>query len=190
MKRLCSLVVVALLLSAAGCGSGDDDESTSSGAAPSAAAHNDADVEFARGMILHHEQAVEMAELAPSRSQDEEVLALAGAIEAAQEPEIRTLEGWLQDWGEPVEEGPHHGGSGDAMGMAGEDDMTVLEGARGPEFDRSFLEMMIRHHRGAIDMAEQELERGEFPDAKAMAEQIATTQEAEITEMERLLEEI
>ena len=186
MKRLFIALVPVLLLVAA-CGS-DDDEPTSASSADSAPAHNDADVEFAQGMIPHHRQAVDMAEMARTQAQSQEVLQLADTIEAAQAPEIATLEGWLEDWGEPVEAGMDHGSMGmSGGGMMSDDEMSQLMAAQGAEFDRMFLEMMIQHHRGAIDMAETELEEGEFPDAVEMAQTIKDTQEGEIAEMEQLL---
>ena len=79
-----------------------------------------------------------------------------------------------------------HGGSG----MMSEQEMTDLDDAAGAEFDRLFLEMMLAHHTGAVEMAETEIDEGEFPDALALAEAIKSTQEAEIAEMESLLEEL
>jgi len=71
--------------------------------------------------------------------------------------------------------------------MMSEDDMTMLEGASGAEFDRIFLEMMMEHHRGAVSMAEAQVAEGAHADAIAMAKQIITTQEDEIQRMEQLL---
>lgn len=173
--------------------------STDSGSAASTsasgseeAAFNDADVSFAQGMIPHHEQAVEMAQLAGGRAQDSRVLDLAGRIEAAQQPEIDTLTGWLEEWG--VEGGDtggmDHGGADHGGGMMSEEDMDALMAASGAEFDRLFLEQMIEHHTGAVDMAVTESADGQDPDALAMAGIIRDTQSAEIAEMEGLLAEL
>lgn len=152
-----------------------------------AADHNDQDVMFARMMIPHHRQAVEMARLTEGRAADARVARLARRIEAAQAPEIRTMSGWLTAWGEPVHgESPapaHH-----AMpGMMSPEDMRRLAGLSGRAFDRAFLTMMIRHHEGAVTMARDELRTGVYEPARRMAASIVAGQSAEITEMKGLL---
>ncbi|WDZ90328.1 DUF305 domain-containing protein [Nocardiopsis sp. HUAS JQ3] len=149
----------------------------------SAAEFNDADVMFARMMIPHHEQAVEMSRLAEDRA-GEEVAALAAEIEAAQGPEIEQLRGMLDAWGvEPEGDGEHHGMSG----MMTEEQMAELERAEGEAFDTLFLELMIAHHRGAVQMAEDQLENGVDPEAGELAREVVDAQEAEIEEMESML---
>ena len=191
---LIGLLFAALVLTACG----DDTDTASSGdtdASASSEDFNDADVAFAQGMIPHHEQAVEMAQLAADRAESDEVKELAADIEAAQAPEIEKLTTWLDAWGaDPADrsmEGMDHGDMGDdsngMSGMMSEEDMTMLEDASGAEFDQMFLEMMIEHHKGAVDMAETEVAEGQNPDAIAMANEIISTQEAEIEQMEQLL---
>ena len=199
------LIAGALLL--AGCSGGSDSSDSASSAsgastpesADSKEAFNNADVTFVQGMIPHHRGALEMAQLADGRAEDPRVIDLASRIEAAQEPEIETMTGWLEEWGEPVPEesdsstgGMDHGDMGGGMDMGGmsEEDMAALEDASGAEFDRLFLEMMIEHHRGAVEMSETEMADGAYPDAVAMAEEIAESQTAEIQEMETLLSEL
>ncbi|MCM0675744.1 DUF305 domain-containing protein [Micromonospora phytophila] len=162
---------------------------TASGGA-SAAPVDDADVMFAQMMIPHHRQAVEMADLAATRAVDPEVKRLAGEIKAAQAPEIATMSGWLAAWGRPVQspgaEMPHmdHGGM---PGMMSEADMAELAAATGREFDRRFLTMMIAHHEGAVTMAQTEIAEGANAEAKSLAQQIVTTQRAEIDTMKKIL---
>lgn len=163
---------------------GDDSSETTEAAAPDAD-FNDADVEFAQGMIPHHEQAVEMADLADGRAESPEVTDLAERIKAAQDPEIEQMTGWLEEWGQEVPEGMDHGGMD---GMMSDDDMTSLEEASGAEFDEMFLTMMIEHHEGAIAMAETELEDGQNADAKELAQTIIDAQQAEIEEMQGILD--
>ncbi len=155
---------------------------------------NDADVTFAQGMLPHHQQAVEMAQLATDRAADPRVQDLATRIEAAQAPEIETLSGWLEAWGAEASSsgGTAHGGMdhGDTGGMMSDEDMAALADTSGTEFDRAFLEMMLEHHRGATAMAEAAVADGQNPDALAMAEDIRDTQNAEIAEMEQLLAEL
>lgn len=162
----------------------------STGSATQDGTFNDADVTFAEGMIPHHEQAVEMAQMAEERAEDARVLDLASRIEAAQQPEIDTLTGWLADWGVEDSGGMEHDGMGHGGGMMSEEDMDALMAASGAEFDRLFLEQMIEHHTGAVGMAETEIADGRNADAIAMAETIRDTQNAEIDEMEQLLTEL
>ena len=157
-------------------------------------AHNDADVTFVQGMIPHHEGALAMAQLADGRAEDPAVLDLAARIEAAQGPEIETMTGWLEQWGEPLPDegmgGMDHGSDGMDMEGMSEEDMDALDSASGAEFDRLFLEMMLGHHRGAVEMAETEIADGSNADAVQLARDIAESQTAEIEEMETLLEEL
>jgi uncharacterized protein (DUF305 family) len=154
------------------------------------------DVEFAQMMIIHHDGALEMAELAVERAETEEVRALAERIRAAQDPEIQLMESWLEQWGEDREPAGHAGHGyehDDSMMMDGMDHDEAMEHLReqeGREFDRRFLELMIDHHRGAVVMSEQQLERGTNPAARELAEQIIADQEAEIAEMEQMLDEL
>jgi len=162
----------------------------SSAAAPRPDASNAADVTFATHMIPHHHQAISMASMAESKASTPEVKALATRISRAQEPEITTMSGWLKAWGAPVPEagGTHHGGTGDhAPGMMTEQEMAQLTAATGKDFDKMFLEMMIKHHDGAVEMAKTEQQQGTDPAVKQLAGQIATSQTAEITEMRGLL---
>ena len=189
--RLPLLALAVLSLFAAAACSSDDDPSTVEAGETQAAEHNDADVSFAQQMIPHHSQAIEMAQLAADRAERQEVKDLATRIEAAQGPEIATLEDWLGEWGEELPaDGLDMDHGQDGMGMMSDEDMSMLETATGAEFDRLFLEMMVRHHSGAIDMAEEELSDGQHPDALEMAQEIKDTQEAEVAEMEALLAEL
>ncbi|QTD97051.1 DUF305 domain-containing protein [Streptomyces cyanogenus] len=157
----------------------------------SAAAHNAQDVSFAQGMIPHHQQALEMARLAAGRAASARVKDLASRIEKAQDPEIRTMTGWLTSWGEDVPmAGMGHSGHTGMPGMSGmmsEAGMTALKKATGKDFDTRFLSMMVDHHEGAVEMATTEKAKGEYGPAKTMADAIVTAQNAEIKEMKQLL---
>ncbi|MFR9802726.1 DUF305 domain-containing protein [Pseudonocardia sp. RS010] len=192
----------------AGCG-GTQPASTAApsttAAAPSSAAvsaeHNDADVSFAQGMIVHHTQAIDMAKLATDRANNEQVKQLATKIEQAQGPEIDQMRGFLAAWGEPETgdagmsgsmPGMNHGGSAmpsmpNMSGGMTDAQMQQLGQASGTDFDRLFLQMMTEHHNGAIQMAQTELTSGQNTEAKALAQKIITDQQAEIGEMQNLL---
>jgi uncharacterized protein (DUF305 family) len=190
-------VALALI---AGCGSSGSAEttgaSTPAGAPSNAAesAHNAEDISFAQQMIPHHAQAVEMAKLVPSRGAQPEVLDLALRVQKAQDPEIQQLTAMLTKWGTAPTSAPgtpdmDHGahGSGGSGGMMTAEEMKQLEGVKGAEFDRMWMQMMIKHHEGAVEMARTELSKGSSNEAKALAQKIIDAQQAEITTMQGLL---
>ncbi|MGW4293085.1 DUF305 domain-containing protein [Micromonospora chersina] len=192
-------VTVALALAACGDDStaGHDMPGAAGTATPAAgasASFDAADVMFAQMMIPHHQQAVEMSELAETRAADPEVRKLAGQIRAAQGPEIATMRGWLAAWGRPAPSmSAGHGMPGMDHGMPGmmsEADLAKLGAASGADFDRRFLTMMIAHHEGAITMAKEEIARGAHPDATALARQIVTAQQGEIDAMRKMLDRL
>lgn len=197
MSRLFAGTVAIAGLVLTGCAGGTDTATPGSAGSSSVAAaqgqQNDADVKFAQGMIPHHRQAVEMAELAASRTQNPQVLDLAARIGAAQAPEIRTMTGWLTEWGAEVPADDGTAGMEHSAGMGGmmtSRQIQELEQARGTAFDRMFLEMMTEHHKGAVEMAQTELEKGADPEAKALAQTIISAQQGEISEMETLLQQV
>ncbi|MDR6974132.1 uncharacterized protein (DUF305 family) [Streptomyces sp. 3330] len=200
-------VTAALVLAAcggdgggAGHAGGHRSASSSTSADATAGAHNAQDVSFAQGMIPHHLQALDMAELAADRASSAEVKDLASRIEKAQAPEIRTLGGWLTSWGEdvPTSSGStagsmpgmdHSAGSGmpGMPGMMDGSDMDALEKASGTKFDTLFLTMMIDHHEGAVAMATTERSKGAYGPATSLADDIVTAQTAEIARMDKLV---
>lgn len=153
------------------------------------AGNNADDVAFATKMIPHHQQAIEMSALVPDRSTDPAVIALAKEISAAQGPEIDTLKVFLVQWNADSEtsSGAGHGHGGMAMdGMLDDATMTKLESLKGTEFDELWLQSMIGHHQGAIEMAKAEVGKGENVDTVAMAKNIVATQQAEIDKMKQM----
>ncbi|NYG55348.1 DUF305 domain-containing protein [Nocardioides perillae] len=174
----------------------------SSDEASSGADHNEADVAFASDMIVHHAQALDMAQMVDGKEVSSEVEELAAEIEAAQAPEIEQMSGWLEQWGEDVPDPAamdHSGmdmGSGDMgmdmemPGMMTAEDMAALETAEGAQFEQLWLSMMVEHHQGAIEMAETEQDQGEFDPAVDLAGEIADAQAEEIERMQALLEQL
>jgi uncharacterized protein (DUF305 family) len=152
------------------------------------AGYNADDVAFATNMIPHHQQAVDLAALVPDRSTSPELIALAQQISAAQQPEINVMKVFLVQWNENPDANSGHAGHGGAMqGMVDEATMTKLESLNGVDFDKLWLESMISHHQGAIEMAKAEVANGDNVDAKALAKNIVATQEAEIGQMKQML---
>ncbi len=195
MRRLSGMVIAgaALAVIVAGCGGTHDvgemaDMSMATPAGDTGASA--ADAMFAQMMIPHHEQAVEMSTLAETRAADPEVKALAAEIKAAQQPEIDQMRAWLEEWDMPVMDGMEamgaHGGHG-MSGMISDEQMERLEAASGAEFDQLFVEYMIEHHEGAIEMAE-DVEDSQDPRVAALARAIIQTQQVEIDQMRDFLE--
>lgn len=162
----------------------------------SPAGANDVDVMFAEMMIPHHAQALQMAELAPDAGGGAEVRRMADRIDGAQRPEIVLMAGWLTDQGveaataEEIETGRSESGEmsmSSMSGMASPDQMASLERARGEAFDRLFLQLMIRHHQGALDMVDDVLRDGSDQQINELATGIAADQSAEIGRMRELL---
>lgn len=202
--RVAALAVAAAatLLTVTSCSTATQQSAPASPATGSAeaAAHNKADVMFAHMMIPHHQQALELAALVPERSTNTELITLASTISAEQQPEIDQMRVMLAQWnampgmpGSPgMPEMPGHGGHGGmgGMGMPGMVDaatMTKLAGLSGQPFDVLWLQSMIAHHQGAIDMAETEVADGTNPEMVTLAKGIVTAQQAEVAQMQKML---
>ena len=202
-KRFFALSAVALgTVLLAGCGS-DDTPGTapSSTAAPSAsgsaqvsAEHNDADAMFAQMMIMHHRQAIDMAKMAATRAASADVKTLAAKIQAAQDPEIQTMSTWLMAWdaamptGMPgMDMGEGNSSMPSMPGGMSDADMEKLEALSGAAFDKEFLTMMVAHHEGAIQMAQQQVKNGKNPEAVGLARKIVADQTAEVAEIQKML---
>jgi uncharacterized protein (DUF305 family) len=152
------------------------------------AGYNADDVAFATNMIPHHQQAVDLSAMVPDRSTNDDLAALAQQISAAQQPEINVMKVLLVQWNENPDTNSGHAGHGNTMqGMVDQPTMTKLESLNGAEFDKLWLESMISHHQGAIEMAKADIANGDNVDAKALAKNIVTTQEAEIGQMKQML---
>ncbi|MEO7746378.1 MAG: DUF305 domain-containing protein [Actinomycetota bacterium] len=173
-----------------GSSSSSSDAAPAPSGTPATGDHDTDDVTFATGMVPHHRQAVEMADLAATRASSPEVKDLAARIKAAQSPEIAQMTGWLAGWGAPAPSAM--AGMGDMEGMGGDgmmsdDAMQSLEQATGTAFDVAFLTGMTAHHRGAVAQARTELSKGVNPEAKKLASAIIAGQTMEIAEMTTLL---
>lgn len=164
-------------------------------AAPTQNPSNHDDIAFVQMMVPHHAQALEMARLAQENAASPDVVSLARRIQGAQGPEILTLAAWLEARGIQVptakdaassfDHGQH--GHQHMAGMLSAEQMQALRAARGKRFDRLFLEGMIRHHEGAIEMAATVGRRGSDTMIAEMAADVTATQAAEITRMKELL---
>lgn len=146
--------------------------------ASEASKFNRQDLMFMNMMIVHHDQAIEMAELAANRTDNEKVLELADNISKAQKAENRQMTEWMRSMG--YKPGNHHR----MAGMATPEEMQELENSEGADFDRLFAELMIEHHRGGIEMARNFREVGKHPRLKDMQTEMIETQQEEIEKMQ------
>jgi uncharacterized protein (DUF305 family) len=155
-----------------------------------------ADIKFMQGMIGHHAQAIEMAALVPSRSSSEDLRKLAQRIDVSQRDEINMMDGWLKDRAQFVPNGHEHNMSGGAAlmpGMLTPEEMAALAAATGAEFDRLFLEGMIKHHFGAITMVQDLFATpgaGQDPTIYSYASDVDADQHMEIDRMGAMLKEL
>jgi uncharacterized protein (DUF305 family) len=183
-----ALVGVGVLVSLPACSSGTSSPDKG-GAAVVSTGFNDADVLFAQSMIPHHEQAIEMADLAldPASGASAAVRELAARVKAAQDPENAALRAWLKARGksETMDMAGHDMAAMDGMLTAAE--MKALDDATGPAFDRAFYEQLIRHHEGAVAMAQVVRDEGVDPQIAAIADSVIAGQSAELAEMTKAL---
>ena len=205
--RALAALALGLGLTLSACGDSDDDmgatnhDASDLQTAGNGDTFNEADVEFASQMIPHHAQAIQMVVLTQGRPLDPPVATLADRIRAAQAPEVEQMVDWLTAWGEEVPEtSMDHSNAGhdmsemtpmegmdDMPGMMTNEEMQALMDAPDAEFQDMWLEMMIRHHEGAVEMAQTEQEDGHYEAAVKLASKIETAQEVEIDEMRALL---
>jgi uncharacterized protein (DUF305 family) len=202
-RLLAVSVVLAMSTGFAGCSS-DDRES-----APPPAVHtadngdvfNDADVAFATDLVQHHALALVLVDLTRTSDVSPDLGAIAAEILDADSVEIQTATAWLADWDQPAPEtirdhANAHAAErgeeveipgGDLPGMPDASELEELEGLSGAEFEERWLELMIAHHEGALEIAEQAEEYGEFAPAVKLARTVAATQQDQVEQMEALL---
>jgi len=159
---------------------------------PKGALFTKADVEFMQGMIAHHAQAIVMSRMAESHGANPQVLKLSNKIDQSQVPEIRIMQGWLQRNHQYV---PDTSSWHNVMmsGMLTPEQLKELDAARGVEFDRAYLQMMIQHHAGALRMVDDLFNSslaGQEVDVNVFANDVVTAQTIEIGIMQKLLTQL
>ncbi|EFG79852.1 hypothetical protein HMPREF0591_0248 [Mycobacterium parascrofulaceum ATCC BAA-614] len=193
-----AVAALAALVGVGACSNSRNDQAGPTKGAPTSASapdgHRQADVVFAQHMIPHHQQAIEMSDIVLGKQGiDSRVVDLANRIKAAQGPEIQQMQTWLGQWAMPSQTMMPSQGMTPTQstmpGMSGmsDEDMAALKNTQGVEASRLFLTQMIQHHRGAITMAQDEINSGGYPAATAMARSIAASQQQEIDTMQKLL---
>jgi uncharacterized protein (DUF305 family) len=185
-----AVLALAVSLSLAAC-SADKSDDAAKQDEPSATEHNAADVEFAQAMIPHHAQALAMVDMTIDRPLDKDVTQLTEDIRMAQSPEIETMTDWLVEWKEEVPETmrDHSNAGHDMEGMMSHEALQELADADDAAFQDLWLEMMIEHHEGAVEMAQTELDEGRYQPALDLAQAIIDGQNAEIETMRAKLDE-
>jgi uncharacterized protein (DUF305 family) len=152
--------------------------------APDGSLYNQADATFIRMMIPHHRQALEMAALAPDRAKHPQIRAVASRITAAQKSEVEFFRSWLRQRGLSEDEAGHnHAGM---KGMQPPEAMRALAGLSGDAFDKTFVDMMVAHHEGAIAMATDVLGAGLDERVEDLATGLAAEQSAEIGRLRQI----
>jgi len=187
MKKLTltavALTSVTLFLSAcsSGMGSMHSGSTNTDVSIPVSAEFNDADVMFSQHMIPHHEQAIEMSDIAldPSTGASAAIIELATQIQGAQDPEIAQMKALLTAWGKSMEMGPMDSSSM-MDGMLTVEDLDALGQLKGADFDAAWATAMIAHHEGAIAMANDVLADGKNSEILALANAVISGQTAEI----------
>lgn len=192
------VAVIALVVALAGCTAEPETApliapDTPGGSAPTIAPSdasnavppppNDADRQYVAMMIVHHEQALAMTRFAPDRAENATVKGLADRIRYSQEPEI----GAMKQWQRTFNAAAGHQDHGSMPGMATQDQLNALGAARGKDFDRMFLDLMIKHHEGAIKMATDVKTSGTNVQVEEMADDVIAVQADEINRMKALL---
>lgn len=198
-----AVVASTVLIALAACGSSDPmagHDMAQHSAAPSASGspvastareYNSDDVMFVEMMIPHHQQAIEMSDLILAKAGiDPEVKTLAEQIKAAQQPEIDTMNQWMKTWDTSIlDHGTMEHGDDDG-GMMTPEEMRALKAMGTAEGQKTFLAGMIAHHKGAIAMAEVEIDKGMNTEAIVLANSIVQGQQSEITTMEAILKRL
>lgn len=205
---LTALAVLGLV----GCDSGTDETKSAAGSGPSVIAPgepgeanrtlsaeeaerqrveddspNSADVSYARMMIQHHAQALEMTELVPDRAESPKIVKLAERIAAAQQPEIKAMQGWLRSHDKAERDDGHGHDHATMPGMATQAQLKQLRAADGKAFDQLFLTLMITHHQGAITMSTELKGQGNNIRMEEMADDVVAQQTSEIGRMRNLM---
>ncbi|PND56873.1 DUF305 domain-containing protein [Mycobacterium sp. ENV421] len=181
-------LATAVVVSSCSNTEGMSERATSTAPASQAvAAHNADDVMFAQMMIPHHQQAVDLAAIAAVHTTNQAVRTLAGKISDEQQPEIDAMKALLVQWDVDPTMGDHSGHGAAMQGMVDDATMTKLKSLNGPQFDTLWLQAMIGHHQGAIEMAKAEIANGQSADLTAMAKSMVTAQQAEIDQMKQML---
>ncbi len=186
-KRIAAVLLALGVLT--GCGGPSDRHVPSSSADRSAVQsdHNDVDTSYAHNMVAHGEQAVEMAQMVPTNTTNQQLVDLANQVIARRVPEIQAFRAWLMQWQDAQGNDPVGRADMPAAGMVAAATLERLRTLHGDEFDRLWLTSMVDHDRGAVAMAQDEVAHGKHPDVIYLAKSIIAEQQAEMDRMTQML---
>jgi uncharacterized protein (DUF305 family) len=182
-----ALAALAMLLVLSGCSGSKTTNATSGTGGAKPAGHNLADVAFAAHMLPHHQQGADLAAMVPAHSTNADLLKLASGIASTQKSEIMMLVDLVMKWSAQADSDTRGPADKSMTGMVDQSTLTKLGTLNGTDFDKLWLQSMISHHQGALDMANTEVKNGTNPDAVAMAKKMASTQQGEIDQMNKML---
>lgn len=176
------------LLAGCGASTGPATGPVAAGAAPVASQerHNQDDVVFLQNMLTHHLQTSTISDLAHTKATSLRVKTIAQRIKAAQDQQITRIHNMLDAWGAP-DSGSSNGGHGEVPGMLTDDQIHQLKAATDNDFDQLFLQLMIDHQQGAVQMSQTEVAQGSDPQALRLAHDTIFDQQSEISQMQKLL---
>ena len=185
------LISAALLLGA--CGTAPDAPANPAVEAKAAVqaegGHNDTDVMYLQMMIAHHQQGLEMVQLADKRATRPEIRTLAQAIDVTQADEVKMMTGWLEQWSAPttVDHAPSAHADHGGLPATGPEEIAALKKAKGAAFETAFLNLFVAHQHNAVEMAHLETTKGVNAETKAFADRVRESRADQIRQMLTLM---
>jgi uncharacterized protein (DUF305 family) len=193
VKRLAVLLVAGTLtLGLGACGTEATPQNTNvevKAAVKADGAHNDTDTMYLQMMVAHHEQGLEMVNLAKDKATNPDLKTLAQAVSATQTDEVTMIKGWLTDWGQTtkVDHAPSAHADHGGLPATGPEEIEALKKASGKTFDTAFLNLFVAHQHNAVEMAAMEKSGGTNAETKAFAERVKQSRSAQIQQMLTLM---
>jgi uncharacterized protein (DUF305 family) len=191
MRRRVAAVLLGAALVLGGCGTDAEPATTESATAEvrAGAAFNDTDVMYLQMMVAHHQQSLDMVQLAASKAKRPEIRVLAEAVDATQSDELTMMKGWLRDWSAPetVDHAPSAHADHGGLPATGPEEIEALRKTKGGTFDTTFLNLFVAHQHNAVEMAALEAKKGVNAETKAFAERVRLSRTDQIQQMLQLL---
>jgi uncharacterized protein (DUF305 family) len=140
--------------------------------------------------VAHHEQGLEMVDLATEGAKSEDVKTLAQAVQATQADEVTLMKSWLEGWSKPttVDHAPSAHADHGGLPATGEAEMKALREAKGDTFESTFLNLFVAHQTNAVEMAKMETDGGENAETKAFADRVRESRNGQIQQMLKLMQ--
>ena len=191
VKVWCAAGVMGAALALTGCGTAPQQTNENVTAAVQAGdKYNETDVMYLQMMVAHHEQGLEMVQIAKDGAKSEEVKTLAAAVEATQADEVKLMKTWLEGWQKPttVDHAPNAHADHGGLPATGEQEMEALREAKGKSVDPTFLNLFVAHQTNAVEMAKMETDGGANEETKAFADRVRESRTGQIQQMLKLMQ--